>query len=168
MLVCVSQWIKIRTFYRQDQGSQCRNSLSRANHGESGSPDWSGADCSPDGIYQGRFEYITDLRGLVQGGVLGSLLLLCCWGDCYCYSRVWVVLGDHVVVCVSQWIKIRTFYRQDQGNQCRNSLSRANHDRTGYPGWTRQTGHPDGIYHMVVYLLPNFLIFTILQQTLVF
>ena len=64
----------------------------------------------------------------MEGGILGGLLalLVCCWGDCYCYSRVWVGLGEHVLVCVSQWIKICTFYRQDQGNQCRNSLGRAN------------------------------------------
>ena len=98
MLVCVSQWIKIRTFYRQDQGNQCRNSLSRADHDKTGYPGWTRQTGLPDGIYQGQFEYITDLRGLVQGGVLGSLLLVCCWGDCYCYSRVWVVLGDHVLV----------------------------------------------------------------------
>ena len=106
----------------------------KVRQGRSWHPDWSRQPGHPYVIYQGRFEYITDLRGLVEGGVLGGLLLVCCWGDCYCYSRVWVVLGDLVLVCVSQWIKIRTFYRQDQGNQCKNSLSKANYDKTGYPG----------------------------------
>ena len=65
---------------------RCKNSLSRANQGKSGHLNWSGQTGHPGGIRQGRFEYITDLRGLVRGGpressvgltlLLGNLLLI--------------------------------------------------------------------------------------------
>ena len=60
----------------------------KVGQGRSWHPDWSWQPGHPDGIRQGRFEYITDLRGLVQGGSSGAF----CW--CVAGETATVIVGS--------------------------------------------------------------------------